>query len=75
MPISVQRCSHCIAFLDSSVICGKMLTVLPLSIFKERYVIFCSQLEAVKEHGSQLMAAKHFEMPKVEQTLHAIVSR
>jgi len=52
-----------------------MLTVLPLSIFKERYVIFCSQLEAVKEHGSQLMAAKHFEMPKVEQTLHAIVSR
>ena len=33
------------------------------------------QLEAVKEHGQQLMAAKHFEAPQVEQTLTSIVSR
>ncbi|XP_052269284.1 spectrin beta chain, non-erythrocytic 1-like isoform X3 [Dreissena polymorpha] len=33
------------------------------------------KLEKVKEHGSQLVAEKHFEAPKVEHTLEAIVSR
>ncbi|XP_052769142.1 spectrin beta chain, non-erythrocytic 2-like isoform X1 [Mya arenaria] len=33
------------------------------------------KLEAVKEHGQQLMAAKHFEAPKVEQTLNNVVTR
>lgn len=36
---------------------------------------FLVQLVAVKEHGGQLMAANHFEAPKVQQTLEAIVAR
>ncbi|KAL4238363.1 Spectrin beta chain [Mactra antiquata] len=33
------------------------------------------KLIAVKEHGTQLMAANHFEAPKVQQTMEAIITR
>ena len=39
------------------------------------YISYFFQLEAVKDHGTQLMQAKHFEAPKVEQTLGALIDR
>ncbi|XP_053397817.1 spectrin alpha chain, non-erythrocytic 1-like isoform X2 [Mercenaria mercenaria] len=43
--------------------------------FENKLTVQEEKLEAIKEHGTQLMAAKHFEAPKVEQTLQGIVSR